>query len=414
MKKIIRAITPLLFFALVSCTTQHSVKPDRNIYTPLILISIDGYRADYLQRGLSPTLAALAANGVRAEAMRPAFPSLTFPNHYTLVTGLTPDHHGIVNNRMIDPATGARFIYKEPATIADPHWWGGEPLWVSVEKQGRHAATMFWPGSDVAIKNTRPSYWQAFDGKISSDQRVTQVLQWLDLPADKRPIFLTLYFDQIDHAGHDYGPDSNEVNEAIKATDAALTRLVDGLKQRNLDRYANLVIVSDHGMTSMSPDRVILLDHLVNLDAIELINLGVLAELVPKSSYTQEVERALLTAHEHMQCWKKSEVPARFHYGHNPRIPPLLCLANEGWLIGTQRAINAPKHHFSLGEHGYDNNLPNMRALFVAHGSAFKHGVVVPEFNNVDLYTLITRILNITPQPNDGDAATAIPMLVHP
>lgn len=414
MKTITRFFAAALLFCLLGCGPQLTLNAEKNAYTPLILISIDGYRADYLQRGLSPTLTALAADGVRAEALRPAFPSLTFPNHYTLVTGLNPDHHGIVNNRMIDPVSGARFAYKDAASMADPNWWGGEPIWVSVEKSGRHAATMFWPGSDVAIKNIRPSFWREFDGKVSADQRVEQILQWLDLPPEQRPAFMTLYFEKVDHAGHDFGPDSPEVNAAIVAVDTALQHLVQGLKQRGLDQRANLVIVSDHGMTSAGRDRVVVLNDLLNVDDISLYNAGILAGLAPKSGHEKEVESALLKPQAHMQCWKKADVPKRLHYGTNARIPAILCLADEGWLIGTLDVINDPKHHFSLGEHGYDNNLPSMRALFIAHGAAFKHGLVVPEFDNVDVYPLLAHLLGIKMQPNDGNAKTTVPMWAHP
>lgn len=414
MKTILRFFAAILLLSVLGCAPQLTRNSDKNAYTPLILISIDGYRGDYLERGFSPTLTALAADGVRAEALRPAFPSLTFPNHYTLVTGLNPDHHGIVNNRMIDPVSGARFVYKEPATIADPQWWGGEPVWVSVEKSGQHAATMFWPGSDVAIKNIRPSYWHQFDGKITPDERVDQVLQWLDLPPDQRPIFLTLYFDQVDHGGHDFGPDSAEVNAAIVLVDTALQRLVQGLKQRGLDQRANLVIVSDHGMTSAGRDRVVVLNDLVNVDYITIESAGILAGLAPKPGHEKEVENALLKPQAHMQCWKKTNVPKRLHYGTNPRIPEILCLANEGWLIGTQDVIDDPKHHFSLGEHGYDNDLPSMRALFIAHGAAFKHGLVMPEFDNVDVYPMLMHVLGIKAQINDGNTRTAKAMLAHP
>jgi len=378
---------------------------------PLILISFDGFRADYLDRHLTPTLEALAADGVRAQAMRPSFPTLTFPNHYTLVTGLYPDHHGIVNNRMTDPASGARFVYNDPKTTADPAWWNGEPLWVSVEKQGRHAGTMFWPGSDVAIGGVRPSHWMPFDGKMTPDQRVDQLLQWIDLPAAQRPIFYTLYFEQVDHAGHDQGPDSDEVDHALRDVDAALARLVDGLKQRHLFERTNLVIVADHGMTATSHDRVIYLDDLIALDDVDVVNYGILAGINPATGHdSAAAEATLLAAHAAMHCWRKSQVPARLHYGTHARVPALLCLADDGWVI-TSHAQEATRKHFSLGEHGYDNDDPAMRALFVAHGPAFEHGLVVPEFDNVDVYPLLTHLLDIRPQPNDGHFDVVAPML---
>ena len=400
----------LLAFTLAACATQER-RQQQNVYSPLILISIDGYRADYIARGLSPNLAALAADGVRALAMRSAFPTLTFPNHYTIVTGLTPDHHGIVNNRFVDPASAKKFVYNDPRTTADPHWWGGEPLWVSVEKQGQHAATIFWPGSDVDIDGVRPEHWLPFNGKMSPGARVDQALAWLDLPATERPNFETLYFEQVDHAGHGHGPDSAEVNHALSQVDAALGRLIAGLKQRGIYDSANIVVVSDHGMTATSEDRIVVLDKIVDMHDVNLVNAGVLAGLAAKPGHEATVERALLTPHAHMRCWKKSAVPARLHYGTNARIPPLLCLADDGWLIDTQAYLDRPNHHISLGEHGYDNADPKMGALFVAHGPAFKRGLVVPEFDNVDVYPLLTKILGIKPAPNDGDLNAVAPML---
>jgi predicted AlkP superfamily pyrophosphatase or phosphodiesterase len=399
--------------ALGACSSAPAPKSSASsaAVDPLILISFDGFRADYLDRHLTPTLEALAADGVRAQAMKPSFPTLTFPNHYTLVTGLYPDHHGIVNNRMTDPASGARFVYNDPKTTADPAWWNGEPLWVSVEKQGRHAGTMFWPGSDVAIGGVRPSHWMPFDGKMTPDQRVDQLLQWIDLPAAQRPIFYTLYFEQVDHAGHDQGPDSDEVDHALRDVDAALARLVDGLKQRHLFERTNLVIVADHGMTATSHDRVIYLDDLIALDDVDVVNYGILAGINPAAGHdSAAAEATLLSARAAMHCWRKSQVPARLHYGTHARVPALLCLADDGWVI-TSHAQEATRKHFSLGEHGYDNDDPAMRALFVAHGPAFEHGLVVPEFDNVDVYPLLTHLLDIRPQPNDGHFDVVAPML---
>lgn len=407
-----RSFVALILLALVACTPQ-AIKhtPAQPGYSPLILISIDGYRADYIKRGLSPNLSMLAASGVRAQAMRSAFPTLTFPNHYTLVTGLYPDHHGIVNNRFTDPVSGKRFVYKQYDTIVDSFWWGGEPLWVGVERQGKHAATMFWPGSDVAIDDVRPEQWRRFDGKVTPDARVDQVLAWLDLPAGQRPDFVTLYFDQVDHAGHGHGPDSDEVNKALGEVDAALGRLVAGLKQRGIFQSANIVVVSDHGMTATSNKRVVVVDKVVDIHDVNVLNSGVVAGFAAKPGHEAEVDKALLAEHPHMRCWEKAHIPPRLHYGTNPRIPPIVCVANDGWVIFTQAFMDRPNVHISQGEHGYDNADPNMAALFVAHGSAFRTGIVVPEFDNVDVYSLLTHILGIKPAPNDGDYAAVEDML---
>ena len=403
-------VAPLLALlcVLAGCTRTSLRQPPA--YSPLILISIDGYRADYIERGLSPNLAMLAHGGVRATAMKPAFPTLTFPNHYTIVTGLYPEHNGIVNNHFLDPVTGAKFVYNKRQSTDDPHWWGGEPLWVGVERQGKHAATMFWPGSDVAIDGVRPEHWLPFNGEMSPDARVDQALQWFDLPAGQRPDFMTLYFEQVDHAGHGHGPNSPEVDTALGEVDAAIGRLIDGLKQRGIFTSANIVIVSDHGMTKAAPDKRSYLDDSIPLADVNVVNYGVVAGIAPHAGKTAEVERALLAPHPHMQCMRKSELPARWHYGASARIPPLLCVAEDGGIV-TSHDYENKKGHFSVGEHGYDNDDPNMRALFVAEGPAFKRGFVQPEFDNVDVYPLLMKVLGLRPAPNDGDLGAVRDML---
>ena len=374
---------------------------------PLLLISIDGFRADYLQRGLTPTLAALAQQGVRAQAMQPSFPSLTFPNHYTIVTGLRPDHHGLVNNTMSDPALGG-FSLSNRKAAGDGRWWAeGTPIWESAGRQGLKTATMFWPGSEAAIHDYRPDHWLPYDGSVTPEQRVDQVLDWLDLPAGERPAFLTLYFDDVDHAGHGYGPDSKQVNEAAAKVDAALARLVEGLKKRGLFDRINMIVVSDHGMASVPPNHNVIVDKLIPLDQVQVVSLGVLAGFNPKDGHDfARIEAKLEKPQKHMQCWDKTRIPARFVYGSNPRVPQLVCLADVGWRI-TSTASLAKKRKdggkLSLGEHGYDNTDPTMQALFIAHGPAFRQGETLPAISNVDVYPLMTHLLGVTPVKNDGN-----------
>jgi predicted AlkP superfamily pyrophosphatase or phosphodiesterase len=371
---------------------------------PLLLISIDGYRADYIDRHLSPSLSQLAATGVRAQAMQPSFPSLTFPNHYTLVTGLRPDHQGIVNNTMSDPALG-KFSLGDRKAVGDGRWWNeGTPIWEVADAQGLKTATMFWPGSEADIHGQRPDYWQPYNGDVTPEQRVDQVLAWLDLPAAQRPRFFTLYFDAVDHAGHSFGPDSSEVNQAIGETDAAMTRLVDGLKARGLYDKINIIVVSDHGMASTPASNNVLVDKLIDMDQVQSVSLGVVAGFNPKPGFNfDEIEHTLTRPQPHMQCWDKTDMPARFDYGHNPRVPQLVCLANIGWRITSSTALAQRKGKVSIGEHGYDNADPQMRALFVAHGPSFRSGALVPQFPNVDVYPLMTHLLKLTPNANDGD-----------
>lgn len=376
----------------------------------VILVSIDGFRADYLQHGHTPTLDALAADGVRAKAMQPAFPTLTFPNHYTLVTGLYPDHHGIVNNRFTNPDTGAAFVFKDRDTTADPAWWGGEPIWITAQKQGLRTATMFWPGSDVAIGGVRPDHWLYYDGAMTSAERVDHLLGWIDLPAAQRAQFYTLYFDAVDHASHAHGPQSPQVDAALAEVDGAIARLVAGLRERGLYDDVDLVIVSDHGGARTSKELRTYLDDVLPAGDAKVGNYGVLATITPLPGKEASVAQALLKPHPHMTCWRKSQVPARLHYGSNPRLPPFLCLAATGGLI-TEHAYENKGAHYSVGEHGYDNADPQMQALFIARGPDFHHGLVVPEFPNVDVYPLLAHLLRIQPAPNDGDFATVAPML---
>ncbi|MBN8480506.1 MAG: alkaline phosphatase family protein [Xanthomonadales bacterium] len=398
----IRCLACLLLLALAACV-RTPPRVDRNTPT-LLLVSIDGYRADYLDRGLSPTLAALAADGVRARYMRPSFPSLTFPNHYTLVTGLRPDRNGIVANIMEDERIpGERFSATNRTAVGNPRWWDeATPLWTSVQRSGRRAATMFWPGSEAPVQGRHPDYWAHYDRDVADDVRVDAVLGWLDLPVAERPSFITLYFDRVDVVGHHFGPDSAQTDEALRSVDAALARLVAGLDARGLRDRINLVIVSDHGMVATSRQRVVLLDDIMPRGYFRIVMAGVLTGIAPRPEYREEVEAALLAPHAHMQCHRRDAMPARFHYGTNRRIPPILCLADNGWVIG-DRDLLARKSSFSLGEHGYDIDDPQMRAIFVGRGPGLRRKAVIAPFDNVDVYPLLARLLGITPEPGDGD-----------
>ncbi len=375
---------------------------------PLILISIDGFRADYLDRGLSPNLSALAAGGARAERMIPAFPSITFPNHYTLVTGLYPDHHGIVNNTFEDPKLPGVF---KMASKEEAWWDEGTPIWVSAERQGVATATMFWPGSDTVIHGVRPGHWELFNAAVPADERVDKVLGWLDLPPAQRPGFLTLYFNLVDTNGHIFGPDSPEVGQAIAKTDAAIGRLVEGLKARGI--AANLIIVADHGMAATSPERTIVLDDVIDTSAVHIVFDDAVSGIdIPNTPAGQAARAKLLAAHDHMTCWNKADIPVRFHYGANPRVPDVICAAEVGWLVETREGL--AKRHFPLrGEHGYDNQDPRMGALFIANGPAFRRGVMVGPFPNVDVYPLMTRMLGLKAEPNDGNFAELEPILAR-
>jgi len=372
----------------------------------VLLVSIDGFRPDYLDRGDTPTLAALAKEGVRA-AMRPSFPSLTFPNHYTLVTGLYPDHHGIVENTMDDLGLAhSHFSMSDHEAVGDPAWWArGTPIWATLERQGGRAATLFWPGSEAI----RPALWLPYDQKMSDAERVERLLSWLDGPAAGRPDFLTLYFDRVDTAGHNEGPDSPALDQALADTDRAIAQLIAGLKRRGLLDKIDLIIVADHGMAALSPERTIYIDDHVAPDSVHIVTIGAMMGIEPLPGHEAEAEQALLSPKQHMTCRKKQDMPAHLHYGSNPRIPSLLCLAEPGWIV-TSRAAAAKK---KAGGHGYDGEAPEMAALFIARGPDFRRHKVHAPFDNVDVYPLLAKLLGVTPEPNDGRLPEVADMLIR-
>lgn len=384
-----------------------------------ILVSIDGFRADYLTRNITPNLGALAAGGVSA-GLTPSFPSKTYPNHWTLVTGLRPDRHGIVANNMEDPGRPGELF-----TMAtdDPFWWSAaEPIWVTAEKARAPTATMFWPGANVGWGGVRaaawpnavangihPQDWQAYTQQLPNRQRVQAVLDWARRPQPTRPRLATLYFDTVDTAGHLYGPRSQQVNEAIAETDARIGDLVRGLAE--LGRTANVIVVSDHGMAETSNDRVIALDGIVRPADARIIESGPYATFVPAPGRERAVAAALLRARPHMTCWRKSAMPARFHYGQNPRVPPFLCLADDGWLLLKTR----PTKPVNPGEHGYDPALPDMQAIFVASGPAFVAGRQLPPLDNVTVAPLLRRLMRLPADPTlDGTDAPFADVLTTP
>ncbi len=367
---------------------------------PVILVSVDGMRPDYLGRGDTPVLDALAARGASA-SMRPSFPSLTFPNHYTIVTGLRPDRHGIVNNTMEDPAIrGVRFGMSNRDAVEDSLWWyQAEPIWVTAEKAGLATATMFWPGSETAVRGVRPRQWMRFDGAMPEAKRVDQLLAWLDQPA--RPDFLTLYFDTVDHDGHEFGPVAPETAKAVAAVDAQIGRVIEGLRVRGID--ANLVVVADHGMAAVAPERTIRLDTLLPAGSFRLVTGGAVAGLHAVEGQAAALEAALLRPHDHMRCWRREAIPAELHYGRNPRVPPYVCAAESGWMIGTE----APRTDRRLGGmHGYDPADPAMAAMFVAAGPGIEGGVRLPAFDNVDVHPLLLSLLGLPQRDTDGSLET--------
>jgi predicted AlkP superfamily pyrophosphatase or phosphodiesterase len=335
---------------------------------------------------------------VRARRLLPAFPSKTFPNHYTLVTGLYPEHHGIISNTMWDDTIGKTFSLSARDVMVDPRWWGGEPLWVTAVKAGRASASFFWPGSDVRIGGVLPTYYRVYDGRVSNARRIETVLDWLSLPGDSAPVFVTTYLSDVDDAGHEFGPDAPQTDSAIARVDSQVGALVTGLAARGLSERVNLIVVSDHGMSATSPERVIYLDDYIDLSRVVVVDWSPVAAITPRAGYEDSAYARLRGAHPQLAVYRKREVPARLHYRDHARITPIIAIAADGWSITARgRRSWGPG-----GNHGFDPALVSMGALFVAAGPAFKRGVVVEPFQSVHVYALMAHITGLPPQPHDG------------
>jgi predicted AlkP superfamily pyrophosphatase or phosphodiesterase len=363
----------------------------------LVLVSFDGWRWDYIDRFPTPNLRALAARGARADRLIPSFPPLTFPNHYTLVTGLYPAHHGIVANTFRDPAMPERFTMGG-ATAKDPAWWRGEPIWVTAINQGRRAAAMFWPGTEAPIAGVRPTFWRPYDKAVPSLRRVEQVLEWLSRPEGERPALVAMYFDEVDTAAHDFGIDAPELTSATAHLDAALGQLIAGLARSGLADRTTVVVVSDHGMTQLSDDRVILLDDYIDVGSVNLVEADGFLALAPKSGDANAVYARLHGKHPALAIYRRDEVPRRLHYRGSPRIEPIIGIPSDGWTV-TTRARVAQRH---LATHGFDPRDRSMGAMFVAAGPGIGAAIRLPAFENVDVYNFLCDVLQLKPAKNDG------------
>ena len=393
------------FFVVVAGLLAITVGSAQSGAGPLVvLISFDGWRWDYIDRAEVPHLRALASRGVRADGLIPSFPSKTFPNHYTLVTGLYPERHGIVSNVIVDPGFPERFTM-DSQTAKTARWWGGEPLWNTAMLQGRRAASMFWPGSEAPIGGLRPTYWRPYNEAMPNAARIAQVLEWLALPAGRQPAFITLYFSDVDTVGHAHGPDAAEVRQAAARLDRMLGELISGAGRLKLMDRLNVVVVSDHGMSQLSDRRIIYLEDYLDLSTVDVTEWSPVLGLVPRSGSVDAIYASLKGKHPSLAIYKREDTPAHLHYRNNQRIPPILGLAEDGWTITTRGMALATRvaGRANGGAHGYDPTFKSMHGLFVAAGPGVREGMRAPAFENIHIYDFLCALLELKPAPNDGD-----------
>ncbi len=367
----------------------------------VVLVSLDGFRYDYAKKYGATNLQSIAVHGASApEGMLPAYPSLTFPNHYTLVTGLYPEHHGIVANSFYDEQRKQEYKSSDAKTSSDGSWYGGTPLWTLAEQQGMRSACFFWPGSEAEIGGMRPSYYLHFDDKFPDEKRIDQVIAWLRLPSEQRPHFITLYYSNVDHAGHDSGPESTEMGAAVKHVDALIGRLWARLNALHLP--IDLVAVSDHGM-QREQGPWINLDGFPGVDLSQFHTVGPLL-YAPNEAAAEAAYQRLKKADGSFMVYRRKQLPAGLHANEHPREGDPVIVATGPYAIRAHApAAGVEDAPPKVGVHGYDPHaMPEMKAIFYAQGPDIRPGVKVKVFENVNVYPLIAKILGLKAPPIDG------------
>jgi len=398
------ALLPLLF--LYSCDDNIKSKQIQTEQPYLVMLSLDGFRWDYPQYAYTPVLDSLKKEGITAESLKPAFPTKTFPNHYTIATGLYPDHHGIVSNSFYDPEMDKYYWISNREAVENGDFYGGEPIWVTAEKQNVRSATLFWVGSEAEINDYRPSIWARYDHSLPYTARIDSIHNWLSLPENKRPRLIMWYIDEPDWTAHEYGPMSKENIKKVESLDSLLGHYFHLMRKLPHFDKINFIITSDHGMAECTEERVILIDQYVDTADIAYFGgLNPITNIKVKEGKLDKVYEQLSKV-PHLYAWKHNTLPSRFNYGTHVRTKDITAVAYPGWTITTSWKFNVVP-----GMHGYDHDFKDMHAIFYAAGPAFKKGFVHPTFENVNIYPLIAEILTLTPVETDGDIANVKSML---
>ena len=397
MKNLFKLFLTVLILALSPLTAQE---------TPyVILISFDGFRWDYPSRGITPNFDEIRENGVAAVSLEPVYPSKTFPNHLSIITGMYPENHGIILNEFSDPFSGARYRMSDTTAIRDGKWYLGEAFWETAERQGITTASYFWPGSELHDPARRPTYRELYEHNRPYEERIAGVLRWLQLPPAERPHFITLYFHETDTQGHSFGPDAPDTNQAMQRLDSMLGLLIEGLEKIGMRAQTNLIVVSDHGMTAVNTEKIVNIEKILEGFECEYTGYGPNIMIRPQPEEIKAVYEQLHRSEHHFRVYLRETMPAHYHFSHHPFIPPVIVDADMGWTL-TTHASEAwlRRRGGSGGNHGFDNHHRDMHGIFYAMGPAFKSGYPCGTLRNIDIYPLLCRIYNIEARQNiDGE-----------
>lgn len=414
MKKYFEIVLLIVVIGFVSVAKTRQEKP-----TPyVIMVSFDGFRHDYVEKFDAPNFKAFIKDGVAAEAMIPSYPSKTFPNHYSLVTGLYPDNHGLVDNTFYDKELDLQYSIGNRERVENPAFYGGLPLWQLVQQNGMKSASYFWVGSEAPITGQFPTYYHIYDGSVPNEDRVNSTLDWLKLPEGERPNFITLYFSMVDSQGHAFGPDHEETKLAVLEADKLLGQLKAGVDA--LDLPVDIILVSDHGMEPIYPKRENYIDfdiltQGIDHEKVRVVNNGSHAHFYVSDEEAKKATFEILNDRkDNFEVYYKEELPEHLHYGTHNRVGDIFVIMKPGYYLSTGRRIKmAIDYNTTRGEHGFDPYAtPNMGAIFYANGPSFKKGLGIEKFENIHVYPLVAEILGITNYPKvDGEKKVLVNIL---
>jgi ectonucleotide pyrophosphatase/phosphodiesterase family member 5 len=387
----------VLFFIILASLTLAQSPPY------VILISFDGFRWDYSERGIAPNLEKMKREGVHALSLRPSFPSKTFPNHYSIVTGMYPENHGLISNSFTDPFTKEKYKISDKKVVGESKWYLGEAFWEIAKRNGIICASYFWPGSEIMLDYRRPKYYEKYEHKRPYKQRIDGVINWLKLPEEERPHFITLYFDDTDTYGHRYGPNSPEINQSIQRLDSLIGYLYKGLNTIGMMDSTNVILVSDHGMTDISLDKVVNIEEMLIDFEYEIGGDKPFMMIEPSKSDFQNVYKTLKENENYYKVYLKEDLPDNFHYSKHPFIYSIILIADIGWSLVNNAWLKDMNNSYSKGNHGYDNNQRDMHGVFIARGPNIKSNYKTGTIWNVDIYPMLSKIFNIESRSNiDG------------
>jgi alkaline phosphatase D len=387
-------VLPLLF----SCNQKEDIRIDSYV----VMVSFDGFRWDYTDLCHTPNFDAMSKAGVKAERMIPSFPTKTFPNHYALATGLYPDHNGIINNSFYAEDLNGIYRMGDRGMVKNPKAYFGEPIWVTAERQGVKSACYFWVGSEAPIEGIFPTYWKEYDESIPYMERVDQVIKWLSMPLRRRPGLITLYFDEPDATGSDAGPEDPATARVVESLDSILGALRKGISNLDIADKVNLIILSDHGMGPISPEKYVNIMEFIPREWSDHITGGNPVYLIDPAEGYEDSVTLRLDALEGVTAWQKDEIPARLNYGTSPRFPGVLVVADSLWSIG----IKPDPSGYTGGAHGYDQAFTDMHTIFLGEGPAFRKGYLSHPFSNVEVYGIIAHVLGLDPAQTDGNLSS--------